>query len=368
MKRVFAIIICIILVIGSVSAVSETQKWKCPKCGNSASGKFCSKCGTKKPAKAEIVTPTPESTATLETTGTPEPTVTPKPIDAPEPTPTSKPTTKLTDAQKSTQAPTEVPIEKPTEETNHTPTEEKPNWLSSYGYDSSEVLIVSADILYEYGKSYVGKTIVTSIIVEDKATRSLKANTDNNDTYSFSVVAEFSDKNEISTVKEGDTVIVLGVVEEMNTISLFGADKTVTLSKSHLITSGITSAEIEATREIQLQKAKDRAAASEQKAIEAANQQKQKYIDSCEIVNYSDVERTPKKYKGKHIQITGTVIQVQEGWFGTVTLRVEQKDGNIWYVTYKRIDDDEPRILENDRLTFYGECTGVETYTRVCSH
>ena len=48
-----------------------------------------------------------------------------------------------------------------------------------------------------------------------------------------------------------------------------------------------------------------------------------------------------------------------------MTLRVKQKDGNIWYVTYKRAGDDEPRILENDKLDIYGECTGVESYRTV---
>lgn len=85
------------------------------------------------------------------------------------------------------------------------------------------------------------------------------------------------------------------------------------------------------------------------------------YIAACETVVYSDVERNPQNFEGKNIVISGTVIQVSEGWFNSVTLRIET-DSGIWYATYTR-DSSESRILENDNITAYGECTGVETYT-----
>ncbi len=88
-------------------------------------------------------------------------------------------------------------------------------------------------------------------------------------------------------------------------------------------------------------------------------------MDSCETVNYKDVERNPNQFKGKNIKIKGSVEQVSEGWFDIVTMRVDEGNGNMWYVTYTRGDDNEPRILEGDVLTFYGECEGVETYTSI---
>lgn len=238
------------------------------------------------------------------------------------------------------------------------------DWLAEYASAGTEVVTIPADILYEYGSSYVGKTVVTSIKVEDKTSSSLKANTSNNDTYSFSIVADFPDKTEIGSVSEGSTVIVSGVVDEMGSINLLGAGKTVNLKKCHLITTGITSAEIEGSRDTAAKSAEDTKAAAEKAAADAAEAEIQSYIKSCEKVKYSDVERNPSQYKGKKIQVTGTVIQVSEGWFNSVTLRVEESGGNIWYVNYKRADD-EPRILEKDKLTFYGECTGVESYTTI---
>lgn len=78
---------------------------------------------------------------------------------------------------------------------------------------------------------------------------------------------------------------------------------------------------------------------------------------------YEAVSRNPKDYEGQKIEITGKVIQVSEGWFDSVTLRIDC-DGDIWYVRYTHAKD-ESRILENDVITCYGECTGVETYTTV---
>lgn len=87
------------------------------------------------------------------------------------------------------------------------------------------------------------------------------------------------------------------------------------------------------------------------------------YIAGCETVVYKDVERNPSDFEGRYIAVTGEVIQVSEGWFNTVTLRIKNEDGT-WYATYTR-EDNEPRILEDDIITAYGECTGVETYSTV---
>jgi hypothetical protein len=89
----------------------------------------------------------------------------------------------------------------------------------------------------------------------------------------------------------------------------------------------------------------------------------QEYKDSCTTPDYNAIERNPDDYKGKEITFSGTVIQVSEGWFNSVTLRIETEDG-IWYAKYTR-EDGEARILEDDTITVYGECKGVESYSAV---
>ncbi len=87
------------------------------------------------------------------------------------------------------------------------------------------------------------------------------------------------------------------------------------------------------------------------------------YVAECEDLSYSDICRNPDNYKGRKAIFSGTVIQVQEGVLDSVALRV-QTDYGIWYVTYTR-KEGESRILENDHITCYGECKGVETYLAV---
>lgn len=93
------------------------------------------------------------------------------------------------------------------------------------------------------------------------------------------------------------------------------------------------------------------------------NEIRDDYISTCETVVYSDIERNPQEFEGKNITVSGTVIQVSEGWFNSVTLRIESSDG-IWYAKYTR-DEDESRILENDIIIVYGECIGVESYRTI---
>lgn len=89
------------------------------------------------------------------------------------------------------------------------------------------------------------------------------------------------------------------------------------------------------------------------------------YIAQCAEIPYTDIARTPDNFKGKSVKINGTVIQVSEGLFDSVTLRIQCGGEDIWYVTYTRQNADEERILEGDWITAYGECNGVESYTAI---
>lgn len=95
------------------------------------------------------------------------------------------------------------------------------------------------------------------------------------------------------------------------------------------------------------------------------------YKASCEAVSYEDIARQPDRYNGRNVVFTGKVIQVQEGsWWSSDTIyRINVTQGEyLWsdtvYVTYK-LPEGAPRILEDDIVTFYGICTGTETYTTV---
>lgn len=96
------------------------------------------------------------------------------------------------------------------------------------------------------------------------------------------------------------------------------------------------------------------------------------YKASCEKYSYKEIARNPGAYDGKYAKFTGEVIQVQQQEFlGLLiyVLRVDvTKTGRYYqdtvYVTYTANEGD-PRILEDDIITMYGQLTGEKTYETV---
>ena len=91
------------------------------------------------------------------------------------------------------------------------------------------------------------------------------------------------------------------------------------------------------------------------------------YKASCRSYDYTDVARNPNKYEGTKVKVSGKVIQVMEdSSLGVVytALRVQESRDKVWYVTMFRLPN-ESRVLENDRVTLYGEFNGLKTYTTV---
>ena len=70
----------------------------------------------------------------------------------------------------------------------------------------------------------------------------------------------------------------------------------------------------------------------------------------------------PDDYKGKNLIVKGEIIQVQESGSRVIMRVAEKSYDDIWYVTYK-YSDNESRLLEDDYITIYGTCDGLETYT-----
>ena len=88
------------------------------------------------------------------------------------------------------------------------------------------------------------------------------------------------------------------------------------------------------------------------------------YKDHCSTISFKKLERNPDKYEGRRIKVSGYVLQVLENsYYGTkiTTLRVATKGHyeNVVLVTiYNRSSS---RILEDDKITVWGEYDGIET-------
>lgn len=102
------------------------------------------------------------------------------------------------------------------------------------------------------------------------------------------------------------------------------------------------------------------------------------YKELCESIDYKTLARNPDKYKGNNYKFTGEVIQVMEyNSSESVHIRVNvTKETNEYndFVNWKdtiyavvKIPKGEDRILEDDIITFWGECDGLYTYENVMS-
>lgn len=91
------------------------------------------------------------------------------------------------------------------------------------------------------------------------------------------------------------------------------------------------------------------------------------YKNNCNTYDYKTIFRYAEEYKGKDIKYTGEVVQV----IGENSFRVNvTKDKWGFYedtvfVRFIDIDDNTPRILEDDIITFYGTVGDLYTYETV---
>ena len=99
---------------------------------------------------------------------------------------------------------------------------------------------------------------------------------------------------------------------------------------------------------------------------------KDRYKKSCKTISYKDLARTPDQYRGEHIKFSGNVVQVcSEGGstleYATYRVSTSGRYDNIMYIYLDKYDYQNlgKRILEDDRITFYGIFDGLITYETV---
>ena len=233
-------------------------------------------------------------------------------------------------------------------------------WAKEYKEKGIAIIEIPADTLYEYRLYFTGKAVFTVMTVDSTSGSSFKAESKKNTSWSRAFDVRFDDANELKGVGEKDKVSIIGVIEEQ-------PDSTIVFKHCHIVSKGdkVSNDEtiIQSKAEESLKTAQKFKSDYEKAVADKAAKEIQDYKQSCSTYRYNNIERNPNDFKGKRIKLSGKVIQVSEGWFST-TLRITDNDGNTWYVDYDP-DKDASRILENDRVTVYGECTGVTTYTTI---
>ena len=83
----------------------------------------------------------------------------------------------------------------------------------------------------------------------------------------------------------------------------------------------------------------------------------------CESYSYKKIARSPFDYEGKRATYSGTVLQVIENGLQSDFRLQLQDSSDVIYVTYRRSNEHENRILEGDALTIWGTLSDLTTYT-----
>lgn len=95
------------------------------------------------------------------------------------------------------------------------------------------------------------------------------------------------------------------------------------------------------------------------------NDEREEFLETCNnTYSYEELARYPRKYEGEKIVITGTVLQTDIVWGDNVVL-LNVGQGDLVYINYVGKQNSDPEILQDDRITFYGECANTKTYTTV---
>ena len=231
--------------------------------------------------------------------------------------------------------------------------------LESFRNNGIEPVKVDSELLRDNFADYVGMWVYSVFKMNyDSSGKTIDLVTANDKPQVFyDFEATFEDKEETKGLKKGTLVAILGKAYKERSSS-FGQHE---LTDCHIISVGDQTAALQA----ELNQLVDIANAQKAEAKkEAQSTAIATYKSECKTLPYKDIERNPKTYKGQKAKVTGKVIQAQEGWFDSVTLRVQDSNSNIWYVTYT-MGKNESRILEKDTVTVYGICDGVETYTTI---
>lgn len=138
----------------------------------------------------------------------------------------------------------------------------------------------------------------------------------------------------------------------------FDSYKEVMSEYEGLATSEAEARKIEADAKIQAEK--EAAEAAEAKAAAEAEAKEKAGYDTG--ITYDQLARTPDDYTEELVKFTGTVLQVMEGDEEIqIRLAVNDDYDKVLYCGYSP-DIVNSRVLENDKITIYGQSVGLYSY------
>lgn len=94
-------------------------------------------------------------------------------------------------------------------------------------------------------------------------------------------------------------------------------------------------------------------------------QSRKTFIESCQSYDYDDLARYPDQYIDFPIKVSGTVLQIDQGFGFDRILLTAGVPNQVIYIDYYGRRNSDPRILENDYITIYGVFKGIKSYVTV---
>jgi len=93
------------------------------------------------------------------------------------------------------------------------------------------------------------------------------------------------------------------------------------------------------------------------------------YKKQCKSISYDSLSRTPGDYEGEYVKFSGKVVQVcseaeSSLYYSTYRVATSGSYKNVVYICVDNYGSGR-RILEDDRITFYGTFGGLYTYKTV---
>ena len=222
-------------------------------------------------------------------------------------------------------------------------------------YNSGKYLYVSADDLKKYYANMDGAKIYCVIEIDD-ITDDGVIQSNLTDGYMFS---NFTAKEKYD-IEVGKTVAILG---KINGYSDYGiAGNSIEFTDCYIFADGDEAKKY--GKEKSDEKLQKYFVATQEVAESGGDISEEEYKGFCEELDYTKILRNPDDYKNKYCKINGTVAQIIDGILGTITIYVEDSNGNKWECYYS-YDDGETHLLDGDKVILYGKCKGTETATTI---
>lgn len=221
-------------------------------------------------------------------------------------------------------------------------------------YESGKYLYVSTDDLKRYYANMDGVKIYCVIEIEDITDDGI-IQSNLTDGYMFS---NFALKEPDKNAEVGQTVAILGKINGYNDYGIAG--NSIEISNCYIFADGDDANEYK--KEKSDKKLEKYFVVTEETAESSGEVSEEEYKSFCKELDYTAVLRNPSDYKNKYCKVSGTVSQTIEGIFDSITIYVEDSNGDKWecYYSYK---DGETHVLDGDKITVYGKCDGSETAT-----